>query len=207
MLSNREDYNAIIFMNNYCEYLNLLDVPIDDYLYVTDIDDVLLNINSQNIICKFKNLISLSFMCDYCDINLISPTIAKLQKLCFIDIKNPFNKNITDYNKTLSFIKNDKMLLIKNNEEINIPKTIKYLNIISTDDYHFNDLPYGIEYLHFIYNLSKLNILYITNLPITLKIVNVQLIGSCDILDDNKIIELVNQQIKLPYDCKINYFF
>jgi hypothetical protein len=97
------------------------------------------------------------------------------------------------------FIFNNKMLLFdpNNDDIVNIPSNIKYLNIIETTNKEYINLPLNIEFLH-LSNKNK-NIIQ-TNLPFLLKTITIT-------LNKNNKYLINNNKICVPFGCELCYNF
>jgi len=110
----------------------------------------------------------------------------------------------------LRFDKNNKVYQVPN-----IPSNIKYLNIISENNYDFTDLPETIEHLNLSYKYTKIKDIKQSNLPMNLKTLNITIY---DVLDDTKRIKISNgshkklkniitKTCKVPFNCQFTIEF
>lgn len=152
----RKWFDCEIILFNGTKYDNLLDVPVDEYDKVSEVSWTYTFIEAQNIFCKFINMKCIQFDTrnhehDYFELAKTEfiDEIANLQSLediCFWH-GMPLGCDEEDYE--ITYVMNDKILMINKINFDKITKNIKYVNMIHPNEMtDFTKLPHSVEYLH-----------------------------------------------------------
>lgn len=204
---------------NVYEIIDLKSEIIDKFNILYDFNKISDFINISNLTIQNYNIENICKDIDNCEI-FFSKKIAKFQKLSRVIFTDSYKNKlyITEGSASTFYTYNDKMLIIlrfdKNNKVYqvpNIPSNIKYLNIISENNYDLTDLPGTIEHLNLSYKCTKIKDIKQSNLPMNLKTLNIIIY---DVLDDTKRIKISNdlhkiitKSCKVPFDCQITVEF
>jgi len=193
------------------EYSNFTEIPkseIDSIYYLSNVPVSELN---NGDIYKFKNITYLAVCSDKNVLDCgISNKVALLQKLVTIDFsKKQHHKTkpkYGDYDNTDVFCYEDKMLIIPDATDkkikFNIPYNIKFLNIIDIGYYDFNFDNSFIENIHISVLDLYLDDFKLTNLPMTLKYLEISIIAD-SFLESVFYINLIKERCKIPFGCEV----
>jgi hypothetical protein len=192
----------VIHTTNKKTYYGLNDIPNDEKKFIYSIMDIhpsyLQSPLFENIKqCENLQIVSFDNFA-YVDTKFTNE-IAKFQKLSAIFLINHTDMTTSEISAG-EYIYENKMLIINDNIKI-IPPEIEYLNIISDKNMDYTNIPNTVKHLHLAIwnNVEQFNQ---TNLPIILETLNITMPDSY-----KQYKELIENKIKLPFNCKLEFEF
>lgn len=196
--------NCIVLTSKPTEYKKIDDVPKSEYKLIHTVKDLHPDFFTEGSLLfkKIKNWTNLryiSFDIKNWNNRKISNKIAIFQKLSMvllIDYQYTDFKSITCGNY---FYKNKMIMFNPTIEELSkIPDNIEYLNIVSSLNHEYSNLPFGVKHLHLTVKNTK-NYKQ-TNLPISLETLTITI---PDLYSAFIVVTDIKSSTKLPYGCEL----